>query len=170
MALFRRARFVRTRDGHYRVRLEPEERALLATLPDQLSSLLAESSDPGATATSRLFPPAYTDDGERDAEYQRLMRSELVGQRLARLATMRETIDATQLTDDQLQAWVKVLNDVRLILGTLLDVSEETSEALDLLDPSAPDASQRVIYYVLTGLVDEAVTALSGGLPAPTAL
>jgi hypothetical protein len=165
VALFRRSRFILGRDGRIRVRLDPTERAVLAGLPDQLDALLADASqdEPGLV---RLFPPAYVGERELDEEYHRLMRDELVRRRIEAVDTLRQTVMADELTQDQLHAWVKVLNDARLVLGTLLDVSEDT-DVLDV-DPEAEDAAQRVIYYVLSGIVDEGVQALTRGLPPPT--
>ncbi|MHB8467118.1 MAG: DUF2017 family protein [Acidimicrobiales bacterium] len=158
MPFFAKRHFVRNRDGTYKLRLDPEERALLATLPGQLEALL-QAADPGVAGT-RLFPPAYPSDAQRDAEYQRLMRDELVRRRLSTLAIVRDTVATDQLTADELDAWARAINDARLVLGTLLDVSED-EDPMDV-DPDAPDAHQRVAYVVLSGLVADAVDALAG--------
>jgi hypothetical protein len=114
----------------------------------------------------RLFPPAYLEEAELDAEYHRLMRDELVRRRLDAVATLRDTVDGDHLTAEQLHAWARVLNDVRLVLGTLLDVSEDTDVLA--VAPEADDATQRVVYVVLSSIVDDAVEALSAGLPPPS--
>jgi hypothetical protein len=159
--------FARTRAGDYKLRLEPGERALLEHLPDQLEELLTASTTSVDDAAARLFPPAYVGDAERDAEYQRLMRTELVRRRVEALETVRSTLDAARLTASELDAWLRVLNDVRLVLGTVLDVSED-EDPMDI-DPAAPDAGQRIAYMMLSGLVSDAVDALAGALPPPTA-
>ena len=56
-------------------------------------------------------------------------------------------------------------NDLRLVLGTLLDVSEDR-DVLDV-DRSSEDMPQRALYVLLSELVDEGVYALSQGLPPP---
>jgi hypothetical protein len=155
----RKSRFDPVRGGGFRVRLGGDERALLGSLPDQLEALMAGGAGPG---TVRLFPPAYAQDAELDAEYQRLMHEELIRRRLEALAVVRETLDAGTLTEDQLHAWVRVLNDVRLVLGTLLDVSED-SDVLDA-DPDGEDYGQRVVYVVLSDIVDDGVSALANAL------
>src|SRR5690606_18164355 len=67
--LFDRDRARRRGPGRYQVKLRPNERALVADLVGQLrEQLLASTDDP---AVRRLFPPAYPDDAERDAGYQR---------------------------------------------------------------------------------------------------
>src|SRR5438270_13950356 len=96
MVLGRRIR--RTRRGRYQIRLPAEERDLLRPLPGQLKELL-EEDDP---SLRRLFPPAYLDDPERDAEYQRLMRADLLERHRAALDVMTDTIDADELVEEQL--------------------------------------------------------------------
>ena len=39
---------------------------------------------------------------------------------------MEASIDADRLTEDQLLSWLGVLNDLRLVLGTRLEITEET--------------------------------------------
>jgi hypothetical protein len=160
MALLRRRRFSRTAGGEYTVRLRPEERSLLSTLPDQLAALVAAGRSP---ATTRLFPPAYSSEPEMDAEYQELMGDELVRRRQAAVVLVRDTIRRDRLSEDELQAWVGVCNDLRLVLGTLLDVSEER-DVLDV-DRTAEDMPQRILYVLLSEIVEEGVQALSQGLP-----
>jgi len=162
MALFRRRRFVRTSSGDFTVRMRPEERALLASLPEQLAALVADGPSP---ATTRLFPPAYAEAPELEEEYQRLMSDELVRRRQETLTVVRDSIGREQLTEAELHAWVGVFNDVRLVLGTLLDVSEDR-EILDV-DPESADMAQRVAYLVLSEIVEEGVVALSTALPPP---
>ena len=160
MPFLRRRRFTRTPRGDYTVRLSPEERAILATLPDQLDALVSAGR---SAATTRLFPPAYATEAEMDAEYQRLMGDELVRRRQEAVAVVRGTLERDQLTEGELQAWVGMCNDVRLVLGTVLDVSEDR----DVLDVGreSEDMPQRVLYLLLSEFVDEGVHALTQGLP-----
>src|SRR5215467_14246643 len=85
--VFGRARIRRTRRGTYRVDLPPPERDVLARLLPQLRQLVSgEGDDDGRSR--RLFPTAYAQDAEADADYQRLMREELVASRLAAIETV----------------------------------------------------------------------------------
>ncbi|MGD9796712.1 MAG: DUF2017 family protein [Acidimicrobiia bacterium] len=154
MLIGRRVR--RTRKGDFEVRLPPEERELLRTVVPQLADLLTgDLDDPGLR---RLFPTAYADDPERDAAYQRLVRDELADRRRAAAATMVASVDATRLDEAQLHAWMGAVNDLRLVLGTRLDVSEET----DLVpDPDDPDAPLLALYGYLGLLLETLVDAVS---------
>ena len=157
MALFGR-KIRRRRDGRYTVDLERWERDLLRTLPGQLRDLLA-TDDP---ALERLFPPAYLADDERNDEYRRLMRNDLLSSRLSSLEVLEATIDAEDLDEEQLVAWMGSINDVRLVLGTRLDVSEDMGEAPFADDD--PRAGAYALYGYLAYLQDSVVHALSSAL------
>ncbi len=158
MGLFSGGKVRRTRDGRYRVDLEAWERDLLRSLPGQLRELLAED-DP---ALERLFPPAYLNDDERNDDYRRLMRDDLLAHRLSSLDILEATVDERDLDEEQLLAWMGSINDVRLVLGTRLDVSEDMGE-----EPFAPDdprAAAFAAYSYLAYLQEWIVQALSSGL------
>ncbi len=162
MSLFRRRRVRRTRHGAYEVHLPEPEQALLANLVVQLRELLMETTDD--PTVRRLFPTAYNEDAERDREYQQLVRDELLERRLDALATVEGTLALEELDEAQLSAWMAALNDLRLVLGTRLDVSEEQT----IVAADDPDAPAYAVYEYLGFLLSEVVDALAGSLPEPT--
>ncbi|MEO5632607.1 DUF2017 family protein [Gaiella sp.] len=147
------------RKGGYYLRLPPEEREILHSLPGQMRAVM-ETDDP---SLRRLFPPAYPDDSEADDEFRRLMREEILDGKLKALRIVEETADADHLTDEQLEGWLGALESLRLYLGTQLDISEATYESD--LDPDNPDAPALALYGYLSWLQEEAVAALSANLP-----
>ena len=147
----------RTRRG-FQLRLSPQERQALRSLPAQLRELL-ERDDPSA---ARLFPPAYRDDPERNAEYEALVRDDLMAERLSSLQVMEETLDASNLTEDQMAHWLGTLNNLRLVLGTRLEVTEDMDPA-DLREDQ-PDAHLLALYYYLGWLEEHVVRAMAEGL------
>ena len=153
-------RFERTRRGDFRVRLPEPERRVLRALPEQLRQIVG-STDP---AVFRLFPPAYADDPESNEEYERLVHDDLVEERLAAVRIMQQSLETDRLTEDQLAAWLGVLNDARLILGTKLDVTEETYE--QEVPQEHPDAPAYAMYFYLGWLEEQIVEALAGGSPS----
>jgi hypothetical protein len=155
--VLRRWRVKRTRSGTYRLELPAEERQVVRSLLGQLRQLL-ESGETDQRVR-RLFPTAYADDPEKDEEYQRLMRDDLVASRVEGIAMVEASLDATVLTEDQLVAWTSSVNGVRLVLGTMLDISEETD--LDDVAPDDPELEAYVLYAYLTQLLDEMVKVLS---------
>jgi hypothetical protein len=146
----------RTRQGDFEVRLSDEERELLRSIPPQMREALA--SDPTDPALARLFPVAYPEDAELDAEYRRLMGDELASGRLEALDTLEASIDADRLDHEQALAWTRAINDVRLMLGTRLDVTEEN--ASQQLDPDDPRAPALALYHYLSYLEEQLVEAL----------
>ncbi len=160
MSLFRRSRIRRTRRGAYRVELPEEERDLLRRLLPQLRLLLSEE-DPGDGRTRRLHPPAYTDDADADADYQRLMREDLVASRLAAVDAVEASIDATELDEQQLMSWLGAVNNLRLVLGTMLDVSDDLE--IGEVPAETPDVETYALYAYLSSLLGEMVDALDPG-------
>jgi hypothetical protein len=152
-------RIRRRTDGRFDLDLPREERDVLRTLPGALREVVT-GDDPAA---ERLFPPAHPEDPLREEEYRRLTREGLVGRKLSAIQIVESTIDAQQLDEEQLSAWLGALNDLRLVLGSRLEVTEESyDQELDPADPRAPAMS---LYHYLSWLVAQAVEALSGALP-----
>jgi Domain of unknown function (DUF2017) len=148
-----------TGDGDYFLRLPEEERALLRFLPDELRSLLVEAPDD--PRLRRLFPPAY-DDAEDEAAYRELTGNELADGRNRALQVLAETATAERLNAEQAQSWLTGLNDLRLVLGTRLDVTDESLlEGLAENDPRAPELA---LYAYLSWLQEQLVEALSAEL------
>lgn len=143
----------RDKDGSYRVDLGAEDRALLRELPAQLRQAVA--ANPKDDAFRRLFPPAYADDPRAEAEYRALVGQELSDSKAHALETLAKTADAKVLTGEELDAWLRALNDVRLWLGTVLDVSED-EQGDEHQDPA------HILYYVLTWVQSLVIDALSG--------
>jgi hypothetical protein len=147
----------RTPAGDFRLSIGRRERAVLRTLPDALERLLAEQPDD--PDLRRLFPRAYADDDEAEAEYRRLMAGELLEGRREALRTFAQTLDAELLSAEDLEAWLRALNDLRLFLGTRLDVTEE--DLAQPFDPHDPRAEERALYAYLSWLQEHVVEALS---------
>ena len=157
-----RRRISRDRRGVYVLRLPDPERELLTSLVQQMRELLELTTDD--PSLRRLFPTAYHDDPDRDREYQQLARDELLEARLAALDIVESSAMRKELTDDELSGWLTALNDLRLVLGTRLDVSEDLVD----IDADDPDAPALAVYGYLGMLLDEAVQALAEDLPPPT--
>jgi Domain of unknown function (DUF2017) len=148
----------RTKRGEFELRLDPKEREILRGLPDQLRNLIENEDPTSDPAMARLYPPAYLDDPIRNLEYERLAGDDLTSQRLSSISAMEGSIDADRLTEEQILSWLSVLNDLRLVLGTRLEITEETTE--DDYAPDDPRVSTFALYAYLTWLVDAVVSAL----------
>ena len=166
--------FRRNRSGGFDAVFNPGEAAVLTRLCEELTTLLAaddKGDGPADPVLERLFPRAYLDptEEEAEAEWQRLAHGDLVDGRRRALAIVEGTLaTATSrkgrfeltLSEEQAEAWLAVINDARLALGTRLDVTEE----LDLsgLDPDDPDTAPFAVYWWLGMLEERLIEVLSG--------
>jgi hypothetical protein len=150
----------RAADGGIELRLSGEERRLLVGLAAELRSLLeGETGDP---SLRRLFPPAYEDEQDEDG-YRALMGAELLDGRREALELLARTAEQERLSAEEADAWLRALNDLRLVLGTRLDVQEDT--LLDELRPDDERAAGLAVYGYLSWLQEQLVAALAPADP-----
>jgi len=151
--------------GGFEIRLPADERHLLAYLPGQLAQLLAGVSDveEPPEPLRRLFPPAYVNDEPSQLAYETVTRGELSEHHRRALEVLVETAQRKSVTAEELEAWLVALNDLRLVLGTTLGVTEDAPE----LTPDDPRVGEWAAYGYLSYLLGEVVDALSGQLPPP---
>jgi hypothetical protein len=177
----------RQRDG-VQVQLRAPESALLRRLVSELGSLLesaaappsgpvdpleeltgladdAPSAPPDDPVLARLFPDGYRDNPEAAAEFRRLTQSTLRQQKSAAAAQLLDALPArggkVQLGEPAAEQWLGTLNDLRLMLGTRLGVTED-GDPLGGHAASDPDAEPYLIYHWLTAVQDQLITALGG--------
>ena len=142
-------------DGSYAVELDDGERALLRRLAVELDELVAADDE----TVGRLFPAAHRDDPAAEREYRKLAGESLVSGRLDALREFVVTVGERVLDQGQAEVWCGVLNDLRLVLGERLGVTEELYEQpLDLDDPRVVELS---LYGWLTWIQSELVDALA---------
>lgn len=155
----------RERDGSFKIRLSEPEQILLKSLLAQLRTLLKIEGGGQITDESgvrRLFPTAYAGRDDLEAEYQAMVHDDLLARRLAAIDQVEETIVLPSLDEEQLGTWLRTFNDLRLVLGTRLDVSEDDT---DPIDPDDPEAPAQAAYEYLGWLLEATVNALTGALP-----
>ncbi|GAA0978344.1 DUF2017 domain-containing protein [Acrocarpospora macrocephala] len=110
---------------------------------------------------ARLFPSAYED--EKDAgEFRRYTEATLRDAKRADAVTLIDTAAGgkVELTTEQAEAWMRALNDVRLMLGVRLEVTEEVHEEIAGMSEEDPRYPAFVTYDWLTYLQDTLVRAL----------
>lgn len=161
--------FRAARSGELVARFEAAEVGILGLLLDQLEQLLtADRDDVGDDPVlERLFPDGHRSDPAMAADYRGLTEASLRSGKSDDLATMRASLPMAggdvRLDADQAGAWLRTSNDLRLALGTRLDISEETEPPEELADEAD---QQLAVYYWLTAvqasLVDALVAARSG--------
>ncbi len=144
--------FVLNRDGQISVRLDDTMRALIKQVAEELREVLLVE-DP--ELTRRLYPTAYPDDDEAEDDYQEVVHDQLLMQRLDGIDQLQATIDDEEISVDTADAWMNTINQIRLVLGTKLDVGEEQVE----IDQDDPEATSHVIYQVLSHILEELTSA-----------
>ena len=145
--------------GGWRINLDDDERNLLLRLMDELQALLTGPDD--NELIRRLFPVAYPDDEEKEAEYQRLMREELVASRLAAIESVARTVEPTHakdlLDEGETIAFMQSINAIRLVLGSMLGITDDDSA--DAADDA--DSPEHHLYDFLSWLLEWTVRSLS---------
>jgi hypothetical protein len=166
-------RITRTADGRVAVRLATREREILAELAAELAT--ATKHDPEtdaprpaldeevAAALARLSPDAVRDDADASAAFRELTSADLEASRQERFAVLATTIDQIYLDEAQAGAWLGAVNDLRLVHGTRLGVTEATGS--EPVDESDPDAANLIVFLWLGWVEEQLVDALAAGLP-----
>ncbi|MFJ5719758.1 DUF2017 domain-containing protein [Streptomyces sp. NPDC093149] len=140
---------------------------------DPLAALFAEgpSEPPTDSALARLFPEAYGDEDSElraaSAEFRRFTENDLRARKRDDALTVVRTLDALsvaedggavlKLSGDECRHWLGALNDLRLTIGTRLEVSDDDEgEAGSLY--RLPDSDPRkpmVMAYLWLGALQE---------------
>ena len=130
------------------------------------------TSAPDDPILSRLLPDFHrldtedTQQQDRDsaAALRSLHEPELLDAKTGVAGVLLDTCPpgggTVQLSLEQADAWLSALNDVRLALGTTLNVTEDMPDQLSDDDPRAPHLG---VYHWLTWMQESLVTALTGG-------
>ncbi|AXE78155.1 DUF2017 domain-containing protein [Streptomyces atratus] len=144
---------------------------------DPLAALFAEgpSEPPTDPALARLFPEAYGDkDSElraASAEFRRFTENDLRSRKRDDALTVVRTLDALsvtedgdavlELTGDECRKWLGALNDLRLTIGTRLEVSDDDEAgSLYRLPDSDPRKPMMMAYLWLGALQETLVETL----------
>lgn len=151
----------RARRGQIVARLDPAEAGVLGMLLDQLEMLLESEDAAGDPVLARLLPEGNRGDAEAAAEYRELTETSLRSGKADDLAIVRAALPDgggdVVLDDDQAAAWLRSTNDLRLALGTRLEIAEDTEPPEDVVDE---ESQQLAVYYWLTALQGSLVDAL----------
>ncbi len=136
-----------------------------------LEALFA-GSDPAATpktpddpVLARLLPDGYRDDPEAAGEFRKYtepaLRTAKQQAAVQMLDTLPEQGGRIHLSQEQAQAWLKALNDVRLALGVRLDVTEDFEQQWAKLKQDDPQWAAYEVYAWLGAVQESLVQALA---------
>ena len=143
-----------------------EQADIFADLERQFSS--ADEPAPELSADpviARLLPDAYQDDPEKAGEFRKYTESSLREAKKYFAQTLLETLPPAggkiRLTGDQARDWLRALNDIRLMFGVRLEVTEDFEEQIAALDPKDPRIPAFEAYGWLGAVQDSLVRALA---------
>ncbi|MGH3775045.1 MAG: DUF2017 domain-containing protein [Pseudonocardiaceae bacterium] len=130
----------------------------------QITGIIAgPTTAPDDRVLARLLPDFHRDDATLSGGLRALHEPELLAVKDGVAGVVLDTCPARggriRLTDEQAQAWLAALNDVRLALGTVLDVTEDMPDELAPDDPRAPHLG---VYHWLTWVQESLIQAVSG--------
>ena len=140
------------RDGSISLRWHQIDRDLIEAVSSEVAELIS-SEDP---TTARLFPSAYGDDAERNAGWDAIARRELVERRLEALGRISTMLNQRRCTADELGAFMRSINDARLVLGTRLGVDDHGPST----EAAMADRGSYAAYEHLTYLLAITIRAL----------
>lgn len=163
----RTARFNVTMDG-VEAYLFDEEAVVFTDIAFDLRAIIETPALGDDPVRERLFPRAYLDPTEETAEmtWAAFAHPELLESRVNTLIMMIDSLkrldvappdrDAGNLkmvllSPEETECWLKGLNDLRLALGTKLDITEDDQ----VISPDDPHSQLRDIYHWLTALQQE---------------
>jgi Domain of unknown function (DUF2017) len=134
---------------------------------------LGGAEQPDNPILLRLLPDGYRDDPEAAEEFRRLTDSELRTTKGRALHRLIDDVAAAEgedsgkklkidLDDEAAESWLHAINDVRLALGTHLDIQEEGAEE-QRADANEATQATYAIYDWLTWLQEAIVRPLING-------
>lgn len=129
---------------------------------DELAELTGirtgSSIPPEDRVLARLLPEFSRDDPALAGALRSLHEPALIEAKDGAAVTVLESLPdgggRVELTPEQADAWLTALNDVRLALGTALDIQEDMPEELP---PDDPRAAHLGVYHWLTFVQDALV-------------
>jgi hypothetical protein len=163
----RRRSPVRESGEGFLIELGEDEATLVVRLLDELRQLLTNPSPDSSERLLivRLFPVAHPGDEVAEAEYQRLMRDDLVQSKLEAIDRVESVLTAERRSDrvvDEagLVAFMQSLNGIRLVLGTMLGVTDDATQ--EEVDEQLEKSAEYHLYAYLSWLLEHCVRAVSG--------
>ncbi|WP_030271862.1 DUF2017 domain-containing protein [Streptomyces sp. NRRL B-24484] len=146
---------------------------------DPLAALFAEgpTEAPADPALARLFPDAYGEPGEpvdsetraMAGEFRRYTELDLRARKRDDALSVVRALDGLggdggvlTVPAGDCARWLGALNDLRLTLGSRLDVTEEDEEGLYALPDSDPRKPLVMAYLWLGGMQESLLEAMAG--------
>ncbi|OEJ96080.1 DUF2017 domain-containing protein [Streptomyces thermolilacinus] len=170
--------------GGAAVRLDDVEISILRSLAVQMLELIGPGEEPGPDddplaalfqdgpsekpsdpALARLFPDAYGDGDDElraaSAEFRRFTENDLRTRKRDDALAVVRSLDALpaggrlELSAEQCHRWLGALNDLRLTIGTRLEVTDEDENSDLYRLPDSDPRKPMVMAYLWLGALQE---------------
>jgi hypothetical protein len=118
---------------------------------------------PTDPALVRLLPDAYADDLDAATEYRRFTEGDLLAAKRANAGVVlaglaeAERAGSVRLDGETVHIWLVAVNDIRLTLGTRLQIEEDYEALIEQLEPDDPRLPEFAVYEWLTALQEALV-------------
>jgi hypothetical protein len=145
-------------DGRFEWKLGTNERRVLGRVASDFKDLLATQTPSSDGSLQRVFPPAHPDDPIAELEYERTSGGALLASKMEQLETLERCIGERTLSEDDVLACMRAANDLRLVLGTRIDVTEGSTPADFVGDAEIESTFE--LYSYLSWLVESMIDAL----------
>lgn len=177
----------RSRRGRFTATFDAAETALLANLIHQVRTLLAQrrtavpadalagltglavgpSTPPEDPALARLLPSFHRDDDELSAGLRMLREPEVIAAKDDAAVVLLDTLPrgggTVRLTEQTARSWLVALNDLRLVFGVRLNITDDATEpAAASADVTAPEFAMYATYRWLSAVQESLTDAMLG--------
>jgi hypothetical protein len=155
------------RGGVYDVRDAKDTKDDPSAILDDLERIFEQDTPetPEDPVLARLLPDAYQDDPAAAGEFRKYTESSLREAKKYFAQTLLDTLPPSggriKLTGDQARDWLRTLNDVRLMFGVRLEVTEDFEDQLAALSPEDPKVAAFEVYGWLGAVQESLVQALA---------
>jgi len=150
----------RRSDGTFGWDLAKNEREVLMHVAKDFRALLTTETPSSDPSLQRLFPPARTDDPVEELEYERKVGDSLLAAKLEQLTVLERCAGSRVLTEEDVLACMRAVNDLRLVMGTRLDVQEDSDPSDFAADPERRSTFE--LYAYLSWLLESLIDAMGG--------
>lgn len=166
------------RDGAIVATLSDAERSVLEQLTSELLHLLGEADEhddplaaaigistndqlPEDPALARLLPDAYQNPAHA-SEFRRYTEHGLRDGKRQRLEELAAGLGGRiELSNEAAQRWAMAINDIRLFLGTRLEIEPNSEEIFDRIPDDDPRKAGYVVFAWLGWLQETLIEALT---------
>jgi hypothetical protein len=160
------------------IELLHNEQAVASTDVDPLEALLdfsGPTTAPEDPVLARFFPTAYPDDDEAAGDFRRFTEGSLRDGKNQAASCVIDTLEDAglgetptagvfidvELDDQTAMLWMKAFNDIRLAIGTRLEVTDGDGDFWAALPDDDPRVHVHDIYDYLAFLQESLVNALA---------